>query len=137
MDQLITFVEKNKRNVLLAIAVLMFVFFAFFPVCDVLGKAKINGIKVIFDGKGLGFCRVVSIFMLLAPIVVALGQLNVKAVAEKALDAVCFIAAVVLFLLFAIVLPDGVSVAVGAYLYLFASVIGVAVTYLPRYMAKK
>lgn len=137
MNELIAFIEKNKRTVILALAVLMFLFFAFFPVCDVLGKAKLNGFKLIFNGKGIGFSRVIAILMLLAPIVIALGQLNVKVIAEKSLDAVCFIAGVVLFLVFALILPEGVSVAAGAYLYLFASVIGVAATYLPKFITKK
>lgn len=137
MNDLIAFVEKNKRTVILVLAVLMFLFFAIFPVCDVYGKAKINGLKLIFNGKGIGFSRVIAILMLLVPVVIALGQLNVKVIAEKCLDAVCFIAAVVLFLIFALLLPDGVSVASGAYLYLFASVVGVAVTYLPKFVAKK
>ncbi len=137
MNELIAFVEKNKRTVLIALAVLMFLFFAFFPVCDVLGKAKMNGFQVIFKGKGIGFARVISILMLLVPVFIALLQLNILTAAQKNIDVICFSAAVVLFLIFALVLPQGIAIASGAYLYLFASVIGIAVTYLPKLAAKQ
>lgn len=55
MDELIKTVRQNKTSIVIALAILMFVAFGFCPAIDVAGKAKINGLKVLFEGSGLGF----------------------------------------------------------------------------------
>lgn len=112
MDELIKTVRQNKTSIVIALAILMFVAFGFCPAIDVAGKAKINGLKVLFEGSGLGFSRFLSVLIFLAPMFVVLNNsVNLKLTGKLSehFCTLCFIAGVVLCLLFAIALPSGIS----------------------------
>ena len=90
----------------------MFVAFGFCPAIDVAGKAKINGLKVLFEGSGLGFSRFLSVLIFLAPMFVVLNKsVNLKLTGKLSehFCTLCFVAGVMLCLLFAIALPSGIS----------------------------
>lgn len=112
MDELIKTVRQNKTSIVIALAILMFVAFGFCPAIDVAGKAKINGLKVLFEGSGLGFSRFLSVLIFLAPMFVVLNKsVNLKLTGKLSehFCTLCFMAGVVLCLLFAIALPSGIS----------------------------
>lgn len=112
MDELIKTVRQNKTSIVIALAILMFVAFGFCPAIDVAGKAKINGLKVLFEGSGLGFSRFLSVLIFLAPMFVVLNNsVNLKLTGKLSehFCMLCFMAGVVLCLLFAIALPSGIS----------------------------
>lgn len=112
MDELIKTVRQNKTTIVIALAILMFVAFGFCPAIDVAGKAKINGLKVLFEGSGLGFSRFLSVLIFLAPMFVVLNKsVNLKLTGKLSehFCMLCFVAGVVLCLLFAIALPSGIS----------------------------
>ncbi len=108
MDELIKTVRQNKTSIVIALAILMFVAFGFCPAIDVAGKAKINGLKVLFEGSGLGFSRFLSVLIFLAPMFVVFNKsVNLKLTGKLSehFCMLCFVAGVVLCLLFAIALP--------------------------------
>lgn len=112
MDELIKTVRQNKTSIVIALAILMFVAFGFCPAIDVAGKAKINGLKVLFEGSGLGFSRFLSVLIFLAPMFVVLNKsvdLKLTGKLSEHFCMLCFVAGVVLCLLFAIALPSGIS----------------------------
>ena len=112
MDELIKTVRQNKTSIVIALAILMFVAFGFCPAIDVAGKAKINGLKVLFEGSGLGFSRFLSVLIFLTPMFVVLNKsVNLKLTGKLSehFCTLCFVAGVVLCLLFAIALPSGIS----------------------------
>ncbi len=112
MDELIKTVRQNKTSIVIALAILMFVAFGFCPAIDVAGKAKINGLKVLFEGSGLGFSRFLSVLIFLAPMFVVFNKsVNLKLTGKLSehFCTLCFVAGVVLCLLFAIALPSGIS----------------------------
>lgn len=112
MDELIKTVRQNKTSIVIALAILMFVAFGFCPAIDVAGKAKINGLKVLFEGSGLGFSRFLSVLIFLAPMFVVFNKsVNLKLTGKLSehFCMLCFVAGVVLCLLFAIALPSGIS----------------------------
>lgn len=112
MDELIKTVRQNKTSIVIALAILMFVAFGFCPAIDVAGKAKINGLKVLFEGSGLGFSRFLSVLIFLAPMFVVFNKsVNLKLTGKLSehFCTLCFVAGIVLCLLFAIALPSGIS----------------------------
>lgn len=112
MDELIKTVRQNKTSIVIALAIVMFVAFGFCPAIDVAGKAKINGLKVLFEGSGLGFSRFLSVLIFLAPMFVVFNKsVNLKLTGKLSehFCTLCFVAGVVLCLLFAIALPSGIS----------------------------
>lgn len=129
MDELIKTVRQNKTSIVIALAIIMFVAFGFCPAIDVVGKAKINGLKVLFEGSGLGFARFLSILVLLAPMLVVLSKsvdLKLTGKLSENLGTLCFLAGIVLCLLFAVALPSGISLAWGSWLYMLAAIFGIA-----------
>lgn len=112
MDELIKTIRQNKTSIVIALAIVMFVAFGFCPAIDVAGKAKINGLKVLFEGSGLGFSRFLSVLIFLAPMFVVFNKsVNLKLTGKLSehFCTLCFVAGVVLCLLFAIALPSGIS----------------------------
>ena len=108
----------------------MFVAFGFCPAIDVAGKAKINGLKVLFEGSGLGFSRFLSVLIFLAPMFVVLNKsVNLKLTGKlcEHFCTLCFMAGVVLCLLFAIALPSGISLSWGSWLYMLMALLGIGV----------
>ena len=123
MDELIKTVRQNKTPIVIALAILMFVAFGFCPAIDVAGKAKINGLKVLFE-------RFLSVLIFLAPMFVVLNKsVNLKLTGKLSehFCTLCFIAGVVLCLLFAIALPSGISLSWGSWLYMLISLLGIGV----------
>ena len=64
MDEFVMTIKKHKETIVIALAILMFILFGFCPAIDIIGKAKIGGLKLLFEGSGLGFARFLSIFVL-------------------------------------------------------------------------
>lgn len=130
MKEFLKTIEDNRRLCFIIAAALMIVFFAFCPAVDVMGKATANGLKVVFDGSGLGFSRFVSTLMLIAPIVVIVAQfvkIKTPAAMNVTLEDGCFIAGIVFFVLLAVALPKGITLAFGSYLYFVAAILGLVV----------
>lgn len=130
MDEFVMTIKKHKETIVIALAILMFILFGFCPAIDIIGKAKIGGLKLLFEGSGLGFARFLSIFVLLAPMFVALGRsVDLKLTGKLAenFSALCFVAGIVLCLLFALALPSGANLAWGSWLYMLTGVLGVIV----------
>ena len=103
MDEFVMTIKKHKETIVIALAILMFILFGFCPAIDIIGKAKIGGLKLLFEGSGLGFARFLSIFVLLAPMFVALGRsVDLKLTGKLAenFSTLCFVAGIVLCLLF-------------------------------------
>ena len=67
MDSLVKFTKQYKASLIIAIAIIMFILFGFCSAVDVAGKAKVCGLKILFEGDGLGFSRFLSALILLAP----------------------------------------------------------------------
>lgn len=135
MDEFIKTIQKNKRVVFIVLSVLMIVFFAFCPVCEILGKARPSGLELVFKGKGMGVSRWLALVMIVSPIVILIKQfatLPLKKNLQENLEQICFLVSVCLFILFAIVLGSGISLAFGSYLYLLFALAGVVVCYMPK-----
>lgn len=133
MNEFVSFASKNKSGLNLGLAILMFVFFAFCPVCDILGKAAINGLKLVSDGKGLGFSRFLGFLLLLLPLLHIVAQVvDIKAIRphKETMMTFCPLVCLVLGLLLAVSLPTGVALAWGAYLYLLVAIVTAVVNYL-------
>lgn len=116
---------------IIALAVIMFVFFGLCSAVDVAGKAQINGLKVLFEATALGFPRFLSAFILVTPILVLLSRTaNLKFVGlpKEKVSALCFLVGVVLCLLFAVTLPGELSLAWGGWMYIVVGILGVAVS---------
>lgn len=130
MDDLLKQIKQYKEPLVIGLAILMLIFYGFCPVIDILGKAKANGLKVLFEGGGLGFSRFLSLLILLAPLLVVVGKpigAKLTGMLKDNLCIICFLAGIVLCLLFAVVLPNGVSSAWGCWLYILAGVLGASV----------
>ena len=74
MDSLVKFTKQYKASLIIAIAIIMFILFGFCSAVDVAGKAKVCGLKILFEGDGLGFSRFLSALILLAPMLVVLDE---------------------------------------------------------------
>lgn len=130
MNDIIKIIEKNKGLIIVAIAALMFIFFACSAV-DVAGKAQAGGFKVLFDGKGLGFSRFLSFIIMIVPIVVVAGNIvnfNLSGKLKENFNAICFVTGLVACLLMAVVLPERISLAWGGWLYVLLAAAGIAVS---------
>lgn len=55
MEELIKTIKQYKGIAINASAVLMFIFFGFGSVLDVMGKVQMNGLNLLFKGSRLGF----------------------------------------------------------------------------------
>lgn len=130
MDNLVKFTKQYKASLIIAIAIIMFILFGFCSAVDVAGKAKVCGLKILFEGDGLGFSRFLSALILLAPMLVVLDEsTNLKLTAKMSrIPAFFFFGiSIVLCLIFAHVLPSGFKLAWASWLYMLAGVIGIAV----------
>lgn len=130
MNSLVKFTKQYKASIIIAIAIIMFILFGFCPAVDVAGKAKICGLKILFEGDGLGFSRFLSALILLAPMLVVLdGSTNLKLTGKMSRIPASFFfgISIVLCLIFAYVLPSGLKLAWASWLYMLAGVIGIAV----------
>lgn len=130
MNDLIKTIEKNKSLVIFVLAVLMFSFFAISAV-DIAGKAQAGGFTVVFDGKGLGFSRILSIIILVIPVLIVLNRfvdLKLSGKLKEDFNFVCFAIGLVCCIFMAIILPELISLAWGGWLYIILATAGVAVT---------
>ena len=122
MDSLVKFTKQYKASLIIAIAIIMFILFGFCSAVDVAGKAKVCGLKILFEGDGLGFSRFLSALILLAPMLVVLDEsTNLKLTAKMSRIPASF------FFGISIVLPSGFKLAWASWLYMLAGVIGIAV----------
>lgn len=130
MNDIIKTIEKNKTLILIAIAALMFIFFAISAV-DVAGKAQAGGFKVLFNGKGLGFSRFLSLIIMIVPIAVIVGNFvnfNLSGKLKENFNAICFATGLVGCLLMAVILPMHITLAWGGWLYVLLALAGIAVS---------
>lgn len=125
MDELTKAIEQNKKVIFIALAAVMFVCFAFCPAVDVLGKVQFNGFEIVFDGEGIGFARFLSVLLIIAPIVI--GVFNLVEVKLQSANLIGFTAAFALCAILGIKLEEGVSLAWGSWIYLFAALLGIVV----------
>jgi hypothetical protein len=95
MDDLLKQIKQYKEPLVIGLAILMLIFYGFCPVIDILGKAKANGLKVLFEGSGLGFSRFLSLLILLAPLLVVVGKpisAKLTGMLKDNLCIICFLA---------------------------------------------
>lgn len=130
MNDIIKIIEKNKTLIILAIAALMFISFAFSAV-DVAGKAQAGGFKVLFEGKGLGFSRFLSAVILIIPILIIAGNFvnfNLSGRLKENFNAICFAAGFLSCIIMWMALPNQISLAGGAWIYILLAAAGTAVS---------
>ncbi len=133
MNDFMKQLENNWRTIYIVLPVLMFVFFALCPAFDLLGKTTANGLKIVFDGKGLGLSRLLTVLLVLVPVCGLLLQfftINALAKFQAKLNLIWTATALALIILLAIALPTGVSFAWGSYLYFLLAAAGVAFEYI-------
>lgn len=131
MNDLIKTIEKNKKLIIIAVAILMFIFFGLCSAVDVAGKAQANGFKVLFDGKGLGFSRLLSAIILIAPILVVIGNFvnfNLNGKLKENFNAICFVVGFIACIIMSIALPEHISLAWGGWIYALLAACGTAVS---------
>lgn len=126
MDDFKRFFYQYSQAIFIPLAVILFIFAAFCPIMDIFGKETANGLKIIFEGNGLGFCRFAATMMVLFPIGTAILSIikpnNNGALAPLVGFALCFISAIA----YVMALPDMVTIKWGAGFYMFFSFIGIA-----------
>ncbi len=135
MEDFIKTIRKNERLIILLLPILMAVVFAFFPVADVFGKATANGIKIIFDGKDLGFgrfCATLALLLPIAAVVLQFVKVNMPTQVETWFNPIWAGASLVFAVLMAIAFPQGVSLAWGGYIYCLLAIAGIAIDLLPK-----
>lgn len=130
MDDLIKAIRKNERLIFLVLPILMAAIFAFLPIADVFGKSTANGIKIVFDGKGLGFgrfCATLALLLPIAALVLQFVKVNLPAQIETWFNLIWTGASLVSAVLMVIVLPEGISMAWGGYVYCLLAIVGIAI----------
>lgn len=130
MDDLIKAIRKNERLIFLVLPILMAAIFAFLPIADVFGKSTANGIKIIFDGKGLGFgrfCATLALLLPIAALVLQFVKVNLPAQIETWFNLIWTGASLVSAVLMVIVFPEGISMAWGGYVYCLLAIVGIAI----------
>ena len=130
MKQYIDFAGRNERLIFIVLPILMTIIFAFFPIVDILGKASVNGVKLVFSGKGFGIGRLFATVALLLPIAALVVQFLAVRLPDKIASRFNIVwtgASLLFVVLMAISLPSGVSLAWGAYIYCLLAVTGIAV----------
>lgn len=133
MNDIIKSVKTNKQLVLIIVAAMMFVFFALCSAIDIAGKAQANGLKVLFQGRGLGFSRFLSFIIMIVPVLVIVSNfinLNLKGKLKENFNTICFAAGFVSCLLMAIVLPKNITLSWGGWLYFILAAGGTAISHL-------
>lgn len=134
MEEITLFIDKNKRAIGLTTMALMFIFFTFCPSFDVLGKVKMNALELVFKNSGAGFSKILAALMMLLPLLHIIAQFVVIKPIEDKKDKLLKICPLVCFLLgilLMIVLPKGVTLAWGTYLYLILAILLYATNFLP------
>lgn len=135
MDKLIKTIRENEKIVLLILPIMMALIFAFLPIADVFGKTTANGIKIVFDGKGLGFSRLCATLVLLLPIFAVMLQfvkIKLPAVIESRFNFIWAAASLIFVVLMAIAFPQGVSLTWGGYIYCLLAVAGIGIDLMPK-----
>lgn len=139
MNEVTNLKPESKNYIAVAIAVLMFIFFAFCPVCDIMGKAQINGFQLVFKADGLGFSRFLGFLLLIIPILIVVfgcvGSKGNNGLGDK-LPAICFGASFIIGIIMAACLPKGVALAWGAYINILAAIAGAVVCGMAIYAKK-
>lgn len=139
MNEIIKTIEKNKDLIIVATACLMFILFGFCSAVDVAGKAQAGGLKMVFNGRGLGFSRFLSAVVLMIPILIIVNHfvnLNLNGKLKEHFNAICFAAGLVCILLLAIALPEHVTLAWGSWIYLLLAAAGAAVSCIEHIKSK-
>lgn len=135
MDELTKAIRKNEKLLFLGIPIVMAVLFAFFPVADIYGKASAIGIKLVFNGNGLGVSRLFAIVALLLPIIALVVQVATIELPEKLksnFNVIWTVGSLVFIVLMAIAFPRGVTLAWGGYLYCLFAILGIVVNLMQK-----
>ena len=128
MDSIKQIMKQNGIIIKVAIALLMFVLAGFCPLVDVMGKATVNGFKVLFDGEGMGFSRFMTFFVICAPIATCFFA-AFKGIEDRLTlfgFGICFVSVVIFWL----VLPELCSLATGGILYLILAIVALVLNYI-------
>ena len=133
MDQL----KKNQKVVFIVLGLLAFIFVAFMPAVDLMGKGTVNGFKFAFEAEGAGFSRFLMFLMILGPI--AGGALAVAVPENKWGKNMLLIfgCTAIIGLITMIALPTGCSFAVGSWLSFIVSIAAAVLAYMLTQPAKK
>lgn len=116
MEELIKTIKQYKGIAINASAVLMFIFFGFGSVLDVMGKVQMNGLNLLFKGSRLGFHWFLALLILLVPILIVLGKsvkLKFTGKMNENYYTICFVVGFILCAVFGLTLKDQVSLAWG------------------------
>ena len=129
MEELIKTIKEYKGIAIIACAILMFIFFGFCHVIDVMGEAQMSGLTLLFRGSGLGLYRFLALLILLVPILIVLGKSVKLEFTGKLNDkhyTMCFVIGIVLCAIFAMSLKDRGTLAWGGWLYMVTAAVGIA-----------
>ena len=129
MEELIKTIKQYKGIAINASAVLMFIFFGFGSVLDVMGKVQMNGLNLLFKGSELGFHWFLALLILLVPILIVLGKsvkLKFTGKMNENYYTICFVVGFILCAVFGLTLKDQVSLAWGGWLYMVTAAVGIA-----------
>lgn len=140
MEELIKTIKQYKGIAINASAVLMFIFFGFCHVIDVMGKAQMSGLTLLFKSSGLSFYRFLTLLILLVPILIVLGKSVKLKFTDKMNEnyyTLCFVVGIVLCAIFAISLKDQVTLAWGGWLYMVTAAVGIAVCNIEKFEKNK
>lgn len=117
---------KQYKNFIFPVAgILAFIFIAFVPAVDLLGKAKVGGLVYVCEEDFPIFSRIMMLLCILAPlasVVVAFRMKGGQATARRHL--VIYALAVVLALLTLAALPEGCTFAAGGWMYVLFCALG-------------
>lgn len=140
MSDLKTQINTNRRNIIIGLAALMFLFFALINAISVL-IVGFNGFQVVFSSilSGLGVARFFAILLILLPIVIVVDEfINFKeklpAQLKEYFGTCMFGLSIVLTIIFAISLPLGTSLGWGGILYILFALAGILVCNINKIM---
>ena len=140
MSDLKTQINTNRRNVIIGLAALMFLFFALINAISVL-IVGFNGFQVAFSSilSNIGVARFFAILLILIPIVIVVDEFinfkaNLPAKLKENFGTCMFGLGVLLAIIFAISLPTGVSLGWGGILYILFALAGIAVCNINKIM---
>lgn len=129
--------KKNKKIVLLVVGVLAFIFAAFCPAIDVLGKDTMSGFKYVFDATGAGFTRFLYLIFFLLPLAGGVYAYVVPEIKWGKNMLYIFGGAAILGLITLLGLPTGLSFAFGAWLGFVLCLVGAVLAVMFKAPANK
>lgn len=114
--------KKNQKFIFLIAGCLAFLFMAFLPAVDIMGKESANGFKFVFEATGGGFSRFTMLLAILGPLAGAVYSQVVPEVKWGKNMLYIFGGSAIIGLLTLVILPTGCSFATGSWLSLILCV---------------